>query len=92
MPEDMEESNNIFGLEEGCPEHGSERMIECTACGMEFCTFCFPRSVVCADCAEDSGLEEEAQGGDFDDVDKLGKVLDDEAADERAKYDIDESP
>jgi len=92
MPRDMDEVSNVFGMEEGCPEHGSERMIECTACGVEFCTLCFPRSAVCADCAEESGLDDEARDGDFDDVGKVGKVLDDEAADERAKNDDDESP
>ena len=92
MLRDMEEASNVFGMEEGCPEHGSERMVECTACGVEFCTLCFPRSAVCADCAEDAGLDEDARGADFDDVGKLGKVLDDEAADERAKNDDDESP
>jgi len=82
MPRDMDEETNVFGMEEGCAEHGSERMMECNACGAEFCALCFPRSVVCADCAEEATLDE-----DFDDVGKRGKVLDDEDADERGKSD-----
>ncbi len=92
MLRDMEETDNVFGMEEGCPEHGGEYMMECTVCGEEFCARCFARSAVCADCAESTGLEEDARGEDFDDVGKVGKVLDDEAADERAKNDDDESP
>jgi len=93
MPQEQDDGANVFGMEEGCPEHGSDYMIECTACGEEFCTRCYPRSTVCEDCAEGSGLDEEPRGADFDDVGKVGKVLDDEAADERAKSDDDdESP
>lgn len=92
MPRDMDEENNVFGMEEGCPEHGGERMVECTACGEEFCTLCFPRSAVCPDCAESSGLDEDAKGEDFDDVDKLDKVLGDEDAAGRAANDDEDSP
>lgn len=87
----MDDESNVFGMEEGCPEHGSERMIECTACGTEFCTLCFPRSAVCADCAEEANLDEDANDEDFDDVGKVGKVLDDDAGEEGGKDD-EESP
>ena len=78
MPRDLEEETNVFGMEEGCAEHGGERMMECNACGTEFCALCYPRSPVCADCAEDADPDEDASDGDFDDVGKPGKVLDDE--------------
>jgi len=84
MPRDMDDENNMFGMEEGCPEHGSERMAECTACGEEFCTLCFPRSAVCADCAEGGGLDEDAKEEDYADADKLDKNLEDEDADEES--------
>ena len=89
MPLDTNEDSNVFGMDEGCPEHGSARMIECSACGGEFCALCFPRSAVCADCAEGGGLEEDARGEDFDDVTKVDKVLDEDKA---ASEDEEESP
>jgi len=92
MPMDLEEENNVFGMHEGCPEHGAEHMAECTACGEEFCAMCFPRSAVCADCAEGGGLDDDARGEDFDDVGKLDKILDDDAAASKAAGDEDESP
>ena len=84
MPRDMDEENNVFGMEEGCPEHGGERMLECTACGEEFCALCFPRSAVCADCAEGGGLDEDAKDENFEDVDKLDKDSDDADDDEES--------
>ena len=80
MPMNLEDENNVFGMQEGCPEHGAERMVECTACGEEFCTLCFPRSAVCADCAESSGLDDAAATGEFDDEGKLDKLLGDESS------------
>ena len=80
MAMDLEEENNVFGMNEGCPEHGAEHMAECTACGEEFCAKCFPRSAVCADCVEGGGLDDDAHGEDFDDVGKLDKLLKDDAA------------
>lgn len=91
MPRDMDEDSNVFGMEEGCAEHGGERMLECTACGTEFCALCFPRSPVCADCAEEGDLDEDGDE-DFDDVGKVGKVLDEEERDGRGKNDDDDSP
>ncbi|TAN39103.1 MAG: hypothetical protein EPN23_00560 [Verrucomicrobia bacterium] len=80
MPMDLEEENNVFGMNEGCPEHGAEHMAECTACGEEFCALCFPRSAVCADCAESSSLDDDARTEEFDDVEKIDKLLDDQEA------------
>lgn len=89
MPMDLE---NVFGMNEGCPEHGAEHMAECTACGGEFCAKCFPRSAVCADCAEGGALDDDTRSGDFEDVDKLGKIIDDDAAASTAAEEAGESP
>lgn len=45
----------------GCSVHGEDYMRECSVCGMEFCTICFPNSNVCEECAD--------QGRDLDDED-----------------------
>jgi hypothetical protein len=79
-------------MEEGCPEHGSDHMTECTACGEEFCTLCNPRTSVCPDCAEGSGLDEEARGEDFEDVGKLDKLLDENEYETRTSSGEEESP
>jgi hypothetical protein len=89
MAMDLEEENNVFGMHEGCPEHGVEHVAECTACGEEFCTQCFPRSTVCADCAESSGLDDDARAEEFDDVEKIDKLLGDQEVTPDAE---DESP
>ena len=48
----------------GCSVHGEDYMRECSVCGMEFCTICFPNSNVCEECAD--------QGRDLDDEDAFG--------------------
>ena len=50
----------------GCSVHGEDYMRECSVCGMEFCTICFPNSNVCEECADQGrDLDEDA----FDDGD-----------------------
>ena len=88
----IEEESNVFGMEEGCPQHGSDRMAECTVCGGEFCSRCFPRSSVCADCAEGSEVVEEARGEDVTDVSKLCKLIDVNESESQAASDEEESP
>jgi len=85
MAQNLEETNNVFGMEEGCPEHGSDHITECTACGEEFCTLCHPRSSVCPDCAEGGSLDDEARGDDFDDVGRLDKLLDENESEIRPR-------
>ena len=48
----------------GCSVHGEDYMRECSVCGMEFCTACFPHSSVCEECAD--------QGRDLDEDDAFG--------------------
>lgn len=71
----MDEETGLYGIGEGCAIHGDEHMRECSMCGAEFCTKCFPRSAVCEDCAESGGDEDDP---DFEDVSDLKEVLDDD--------------
>ena len=48
----------------GCSVHGEDYMRECSVCGMEFFTACFPHSSVCEECAD--------QGRDRDEEDAFG--------------------
>ena len=57
----------------GNPNCG-EYWIECARCGCEFCSFCFPDSPLCPDCAEESEPEDETTP-DFEDVPNLSAVL-----------------
>lgn len=40
----------------GCEIHGGDYIVECSVCGREFCSICYPHSSICEDCA--------AQGAD----------------------------
>lgn len=71
----------FFGMDQGCPIHGDEYMIECSMCGTEFCRLCHPKSSVCPDCAteDDEDLEEgDLEEADFDDVENVGDILEGE--------------
>ena len=57
---DDEEFSPYGGFGTGCDLHGEDFLRECTMCGIEFCSACFPQSALCQDCA--------AQG-EFDDDD-----------------------
>ena len=79
----MEEEDPFFAFGEGCAVHGDGHMRECTMCGVEFCARCFPRSVVCPDCAD---VDEDAEGDDAEGIeadDEVEALLDeaDEAPD-----------
>lgn len=54
-----------------------EYWAECTMCGIEFCTHCFPRSKLCPDCAESlaQGNEDDEDDDDFSDVPNLKGLL-----------------
>jgi uncharacterized Zn finger protein (UPF0148 family) len=56
--------NGLFGMDQECPDHGDEMMIECSACGTEFCRGCFPGARTCPTCNE---IEEEEKEPDNDD-------------------------
>lgn len=55
MNYDDEEYDPYAGFGGGCPVHGEDYMHECTVCGAEFCSACFPNSAVCEECAEEAG-------------------------------------
>ena len=60
-----EEFSPYGGFGSGCEVHGEDYLRECTMCGIEFCSACFPNSTLCPDCAAqgeiDGDLEEESQ-------------------------------
>jgi hypothetical protein len=60
--------NGIFGLDQECPLHGDEPMVECRMCGSEFCRSCHPGSRICPDCAEAEGVDDE-----IEDIDEEGE-------------------
>ena len=82
------DETSFFGMNEGCPLHGDDYMRECTMCGAEFCRLCHPKATVCPDCAAVEGDEnlEEAEGveegPDFDDVENLNDLLEEEKMDD----------
>ena len=67
MNYDDEEYDPYAGFGGGCPVHGEDYMHECTVCGAEFCSACFPNSDVCEECAEEAGeLDDEERFRDAD--------------------------
>lgn len=73
----------VFGMEQECPDHGDEGMVECRVCGIEFCRTCFPGARTCPHCADEHELdddedEEPAPAESIDDLDKLLTEDDDE--------------
>ena len=63
MNMDEEEFSPFGGYSSGCELHGEDFLRECTMCGIEFCSACFPQSTLCADCAAqaDLGAEDEEE-------------------------------
>ena len=47
------------GFGTGCDLHGEDYLRECTMCGIEFCSACFPNSSLCSDCSAQAEFEEE---------------------------------
>jgi hypothetical protein len=86
----VNEETGMFGLTEGCGVHGDEHMKECSMCGVEFCRLCHPKSTVCPDCADGADEEAEEEAPDFDDVENLEEVLDDDNEAERTVRDGEE--
>ena len=55
-----------------------EYWIECSVCGCEFCSKCFPNARMCPDCAEEQGDlidDEEERDPDFEDVPNLNAII-----------------
>ena len=73
----VNEESNAFGMGQGCSVHGDEHMKECSMCGAEFCRICLPRSTVCPDCAEQTDDDEDKDSSDFDDITRVGTVVED---------------
>ena len=62
-----EEFSPYGGFGSGCEIHGEDYLRECTMCGVEFCSACFPNSALCSDCAAQGDLDgdlEEESGSD----------------------------
>ena len=62
MSMEEEEYSPFAAYSSGCDIHGENFLRECTMCGIEFCSACFPQSTLCSDCA--------AQGSIIDDEDE----------------------
>jgi hypothetical protein len=62
MSMEEEEYTPYGAFSSGCDIHGEDFLRECTMCGIEFCSACFPQSRLCSDCA--------AQGDIGDDVEE----------------------
>lgn len=88
----VDEESNAFGLGQGCAVHGDDHMRECSMCGAEFCRICFPRSTVCPDCAEQTEDEDDdtKDNSDFDDITRVGTVVEDEEKEDETTEDITE--
>ncbi len=74
----IDDEENLFYMEEGCSIHGEEAIKECNMCANEFCSRCFPNSLVCPDCYQEHGendIFDEDLDPDFDDVQDLDSLL-----------------
>jgi len=70
-----DEQTNFYMMGQGCSVHGDEYMRDCSMCGAEFCTKCYPGSAVCEECAVQDDEEDEDEDSDFADVSNLGSLL-----------------
>ena len=52
-----EQFRGTYGMEQGCPDHSDDHMVECGACGNEFCLGCFPQARTCPNCTEEDTLD-----------------------------------
>lgn len=70
------EGEGIFGMEQGCDLHGDDRMRECSMCGIEFCTLCFPGSIMCPGCTSAAAEDDLEDDADFEDARNRDELLD----------------
>ena len=61
MNMEEEEFSPFGGYSSGCELHGEDFLRECTMCGIEFCSACFPRSRLCPDCANQAEFDDEEE-------------------------------
>lgn len=59
MSMEEEEFTPYGAFSSGCDIHGEDFLRECTMCGIEFCSACFPQSTLCSDCAAQGDLADE---------------------------------
>ncbi len=59
MNMEEEEFSPYAAFSSGCDIHGEDFLRECTMCGIEFCSACFPQSPLCSDCAAQGDIENE---------------------------------
>jgi hypothetical protein len=64
MNMEEEEMSHYGGFGSGCELHGEDFLRECTMCGIEFCSACFPQSALCPDCAAQAELDAEEEEGE----------------------------
>lgn len=83
-----DEDDPFMNIGGGCPVHGDDYMMECTVCGAEFCSRCYPNSAICPECAE---LPEDELAADQMEEPVADKDLEDEEA-ERLLREADELP
>jgi hypothetical protein len=77
-----DESNQLFGMGQECPEHGDEKMRECRLCGQDFCIGCFPGSAVCPGCAEEAEEDDFAVDEDAALMKEVGELIGTDEIDE----------
>lgn len=78
-----DEEYSPFAFGSGCDIHGEDYMSECSMCGIEFCTACFPNSNLCPDCAAqlEFDLDDDEENGEDLDMELLSEFNDDEPTD-----------
>jgi hypothetical protein len=61
MSMEEEEFTPYGAFSSGCDIHGEDFLRECTMCGIEFCSACFPQSRLCSDCAAQGDIGDDAE-------------------------------
>ena len=81
----------MYGMQQGCPVHGDDQMIDCTMCGYEFCRTCFRNSLVCPDCAEEAKNDSD-EDNDYDELRNIDRLLGEDIDDLVDEDELDEIP
>jgi hypothetical protein len=82
-----EEFSPFGGYTSGCDVHGEDFLRECTMCGIEFCSACFPQSALCPDCAAQAEFDDDDEDEEPSEEEKellLLEGFDDDEPDEEA--------
>ena len=86
-----EEFSPFGGFSSGCDLHGEDFLRECTMCGIEFCSACFPQSALCPDCAAQGELDDDEEEAETPAEEKELLLLDG-LVDDESEATGDESP